>query len=78
MDPSCSISGDTRAFAMLLPNGTLLNLDEGGNTKADELFQSSAAGMAILNGKPGGEKPHAEIKGIRRGDTLNVITIRLR
>lgn len=77
MDPSCSISGDTRAFAMLLPKGTLLNLDEGGNTKAYELFQSNPAGRAIMNGKPGGEKPHAEIKGVRRGDTLNVLTIRL-
>ncbi len=77
VDPSCAINADTRGFALLLPDGTLLNLDEGGNTKAFEEFQSSPGGRAVLNGRASGEKPHAAIQGVRRGDRLNVISLRL-
>jgi hypothetical protein len=76
MDPSCAITADTRGFALLLANGTLLNLDEGGNTKAFQMFQANPAGRAIINGNSTGEKPRAVIKGIRRGDKLTVVKIR--
>jgi hypothetical protein len=78
MDPSCALTAQTKAFALLLPNGTLLNLDEGGNTMAYEAFQSSPQGQAILNGRGNAEKPHATIKGTRRGDQLEVQTVRLK
>jgi hypothetical protein len=76
-DPSCAINGSTSAFALLLSNGTLLNLDAGGNTKAAELIQSTPRGMAMLNGTAAGEKPTAVIKGARQGDELHVATMRL-
>jgi hypothetical protein len=76
-DPSCAINGSTSAFALLLSNGTLLNLDAGGNTKAAELIQSTPRGMAMLNGTAAGEKPAAVIKGARQGDELHVATMRL-
>jgi hypothetical protein len=77
LDPSCAINGDTHSFSLLMPNGLLLNLDEGGNTKAFEMFQSSPQGMSILNGNAPGQKPRATVKGVRRGATLNVSNIRL-
>ena len=77
MDPSCAVNAGSRAFALLLADGTLLNLEEGGNTEAFQAFQSSPQGMNILNGKTVGEKPQVIIKGRRRGDKLNVISIRL-
>src|SRR3954454_22764673 len=33
-DRSCAVNGATRGFALLMPDGRLLNLDEGGNTMA--------------------------------------------
>ena len=77
MDSSCAVNAGSRAFALLLADGTLLNLDQGGNTKAFQAFQSSLQGMDILNGNAVGEKPQTIIKGSRRGDELNVISIRL-
>ncbi len=77
MDSACSITAGTKAYALLLKDGTLLNLDEGGNTKAFEAFQSSRQGQDILNGHGSGDKPRAAIKGMRRGDKLEVDTIRL-
>jgi hypothetical protein len=75
--PACAIDGETAHYALLLPDGTLLNLDEGGNTKAFEAFQSSRTGQAILNGKAYGEKPQAVVQGVRDGDQLMVVKIRL-
>ena len=77
MDPSCSITGGTKAFALLLPNGRLLNLDEGGNTKAIEAFQATAAGREVLDGHRSGAKPKAKIHGSVRGDRIVVKSIRL-
>lgn len=77
MDAHCAISGATRAFALFLPNGLLLNLDEGGNTKAASVFQNSPQGQAVLNGHSRSEKPIATVKGRRRDDSLVVNTISL-
>jgi hypothetical protein len=74
---SCALTADTKAFMLLLPDGTLLNLDEGGNTMAFEAFQDSAGGQAILNGKVGGMKPQATIAGIRSGDRLKARSVEL-
>ena len=75
---SCAITADTKAFALLLPDGTLLNLDEGGNTLTFEAFQSTSAGQAILNGKVGGVKPQGTVRGLRWGARLKVRSIELR
>ncbi len=74
----CAITADTKAFMILLSDGTLLSLDEGGNTIAFEAFQSTPAGQAILNGKVGGLKPQASIVGIRAGDRLKARSVELR
>jgi hypothetical protein len=75
---SCAVTADTKSFMLLLPDGTLLNLDEGGNTLALEAFQDSPAGHTILNGKVGGLKPQATILGVRSGDRLQTRSIELR
>lgn len=62
-DPTCAITSATRGYAVLLSNGRLLNLDEGGNTMADQAVQSSPAGRAMFNGNAPGLKPHVTIKG---------------
>jgi hypothetical protein len=63
---------------LLLSDGTLLNLDEGGNTLAFEAFQSTPAGQAILNGKVGGLKPQASIVGVRAGDRIRARSVEVR
>jgi hypothetical protein len=67
-DPSCAITGSTKAFALLLSDGRLLNLDEGGNTLAGELVTMSPQGRAMLNGKAFGFKPKVTVAGRIRGD----------
>jgi len=74
---SCALTADTKAFMLLTSDGTLLNLDEGGNTLAFEAFQDSAAGQSILNGKVGGLKPQATIVGVRAGDRLKARSVEL-
>jgi hypothetical protein len=71
-DPACAITGDTRAFALLLDSGRLVDLDEGGNTFAGEAVQASAAGRAMLAGFGPGLKPRVAIEGRLRGDRLLV------
>ena len=71
-DRSCAISGATRGFALLMPDGRLLNLDEGGNTMAIQGIQSTAAGRAMLNGTGGAVKPLATLRGRVQGDRLIV------
>ncbi len=66
MDPTCAITGATHAFSIVLKEGRMLNLDDGGNTYATVAIQGSAAGRAMLNGNGGGlearcrdQRPHA-------------------
>jgi hypothetical protein len=74
---SCALTADTKAFMLLLSDGTLLNLDEGGNTLAFEAFQATPAGQAILNGKVGGLKPQASVTAVKSGDRLKVRSVEL-
>lgn len=76
MDPACAVTGSTRGFAVYLSNGVLKNLDEGGNTKAMEMFQASPQGQAVLNGKSLGEKLRVAVKGMMHGDRIVVEDIR--
>jgi hypothetical protein len=71
-DVACAVTGDTRAFALLLNNGRLLDLDEGGNTFAGVALQANAAGRALLAGLGGSLKPRVVIQGSVRGDRLIV------
>jgi len=74
-DLTCAITGATKAFAILLDDGRLLNLDEAGNTLALEAIQSSSAGRAMLNGNGPALKPKVTVKGIIHGDRLLVSQI---
>ncbi len=71
-DPTCSVMANTAAFALLLANGQLVNLDPGGNTFAWQAIQSSEGGRALLNGTGPGLKPSAEMVGFLSGSTLVV------
>lgn len=69
-DPTCAIKGSTRAFALLLPTGRLLDLDDGGNTYAAAMVSSTPEGRAMLNAQAGGFKPRVRITGSIEGDRL--------
>jgi hypothetical protein len=71
-DLSCAITGSTRAFALLLPDGRLLNLDEGGVTLATQAMNSLPEGRAVLNGTGPGIKPQVTLRGQVQGDRLIV------
>jgi hypothetical protein len=71
-DLSCAITGSTRSFALLLPNGRLLNFDEGGATLATQSLNSLPEGRALLNGTGPGIKPQVTVRGRVLGDRLIV------
>ncbi len=71
-DPSCAITASTSAFALLTNNNRLFNFDEGGNTLAAAALLSDPAGVAMLNGKGPGLKPHTVAKALPYGDRLLV------
>jgi hypothetical protein len=72
---SCALTADTKAFALVGPNGLLLELDEGGNTLAFDAFESTPAGAAILNGKVGGLKPMVKVTGLQAGRRIKVKSV---
>jgi hypothetical protein len=76
-DPTCAIKGSTRGFALLLGDGRLVNLDEGGNTFATAAVSSSPRGRSMLNGLGPGFKPVATVIGQVRGDTVIASSVQL-
>ena len=56
-DSACGVTASTKSFALYLPDGLLLNLDEGGNTLAFAALQSTERGQALLNGTAGTSSP---------------------
>lgn len=77
MDPTCAITGNTHAYAIVLNEGRMLNLDDGGNTYANVAIQGNAAGRAMLNGNGGGLKPNVVIKGNMRADSVVVQSLKI-
>ncbi len=77
MDPTCAITGATHSFAIMLKEGRMLNLDDGGDTFANEAVQGSAGGRAMLNGNGGGFKPSVVIKGRMRADKVVVQSLKI-
>jgi hypothetical protein len=77
MDPTCAITGATHAFSIVLKEGRMLNLDDGGNTYANEAINGMAAGRAMLNGNGGGLKPDVVIKGRMRADKVVVQSLKI-
>ncbi len=78
MDPTCAITGATHSFALVLTdNGRMLNLDDGGNTYANEAVQGSPDGRTMMDGKSGGFKPQAVVKGNIHADKVVVQSLKL-
>jgi hypothetical protein len=78
MDPTCAITGATHSFSLVLTeNGRMLNLDDGGNTFANEAVQGSPDGRTMMEGKGGGFKPAAVVKGNIHGDRVLVQSLKL-
>jgi hypothetical protein len=78
LDPTCAITGATHSFALVLTDGgRMLNLDDGGNTFANEAVQGSLVGRTMMDGKSGGFKPQAVVKGNIHADKVLVQTLKL-
>jgi hypothetical protein len=71
-DRSCAITGGTKGYALLMTEGRLLNLDEGGNTLVLQGIHGLAEGRAMLNGTGPGIKPRVTLQGRVQGDRLIV------
>jgi len=69
-DPTCAIKAGTRAYAVLLHNGRLLDLDDGGNTYAALAVQNSTPGRAMINARGPGFKPRVTVTGTVQGDRI--------
>ncbi len=76
-DMGCAVTSATTGFAILLDNGQIKDLDEGGNTFAWEAIQATPAGQAMLAGKQHGVKPRAILQGTLRKDEISVESVRL-
>ena len=77
MSMECAVTGVTRAFAIRLADGRFKRFDEGGNTRAAEVFQGTAQGEAVLSGKAPGARPRVEVVGQELGDRIMVERIRI-
>jgi hypothetical protein len=83
MDPTCAITGATHSFAIVLTDvdekgqHRMLNLDDGGNTFANEAVQGSPDGRTMMSGNGGGFKPAAVVKGRIHADRVTVQTLKL-
>lgn len=71
-DMSCAVTAGTSNYAVLLDDGRLLNLNQGGNTLAAQAMQSFEAGRAMMNGTGPALKPKVKLRGRLRGDEILV------
>jgi len=69
-DPTCAIKGNTRAYALLMGDGRVADLDEGGNTLADAAVKADGQGRAMLAGQGPGFKPTAVVTGHVQGSRI--------
>jgi hypothetical protein len=76
-DPTCALKAGTRAYALLLDNGRLLDLDDGGDTYAALAVENSPAGRAMINSRGPGFKPLVTVTGTLQGDRMFVDELKL-
>jgi hypothetical protein len=69
-DPTCAIKGNTHAYALLLADGRVADLDEGGNTFADAAVKADPQGRAMLAGQGPGFKPIVTVTGHVQGSRI--------
>jgi hypothetical protein len=77
----CPVSVSTTKFAILLPNGSSLIFDEGGNAKAVDALRRSRKGSKVLfnywkTGKANGAVT-ARVTGTQTSDLLNVESVKV-
>ncbi|MGA2272942.1 MAG: hypothetical protein ABSH00_05265 [Bryobacteraceae bacterium] len=76
-DPTCAIKGDTHAYALLLPDGRVADLDEGGNTFADAAVKADLQGRAMLAGQGPGLKPTVVVTGHVHGSRIVASAVKI-
>jgi len=76
-DPTCAIKGDTHAYALLLPDGRVTDLDEGGNTFADAAVKADPRGRAMLAGQGPGFKPVVTVTGRVQGSKIVASAVKI-
>jgi len=76
-DPTCAIKGDTHAYAVLLADGRVADLDEGGNTLADAAVKADPQGRAMLAGQGPGFKPIVTVTGRVQGSKIVATAVRI-
>ncbi len=76
-DPTCAIKGSTKAYALLLADGRVADLDEGGNTFADVAVKADARGRAMLAGQGPGFKPAVTVTGRIQGSRIVASAVKI-
>jgi len=76
-DPTCAIKANTRAYALLMADGRVGDLDEGGNTFADAAVKSDSRGRAMLAGSGPGFKPSVMVTGHVQGARIVASAVRV-
>jgi len=76
-DPTCAIKGDTHAYALLLADGRVADLDEGGNTFADAAVKADPQGRAMLAGQGPGFKPIVTVAGRVQGSRIVATAVKI-
>jgi hypothetical protein len=75
-EPKCRVAADTKEYGMIIPDGTFLVFDEGGNQKVQRFLEESPRGRKLLQAKPGKAKRIMVIaSGTRTGNTYNLESI---
>ncbi|HEY9141170.1 MAG TPA: hypothetical protein VIN93_09775, partial [Bryobacteraceae bacterium] len=76
-DPTCAIKGNTHAYALLLADGRVADLDEGGNTFADAAVRADPQGRAMLAGQGPGLKPTVTVTGHAQGSRIVASAVKI-
>ena len=75
-EPKCRVAADTKEYGIIIPDGTFLVFDEGGNHKVQRFLEESSRGRKLLQAKPGEAKRIMVIaSGTRTGNTYNLESI---
>jgi hypothetical protein len=76
-DPTCAVKASTHAYALLLPDGRVADLDEGGNTFADAAVKADPQGRAMLAGQGPGFKPTVIVTGHVQGSRIVASAVKI-
>lgn len=75
-EPKCRVAADTKEYGIIIPDGTFLVFDEGGNQKVQRFLEESPRGRKLLQAKPGEAKRIMVVaSGTRTGNTYNLESI---